>query len=98
MRSPWWDYTNNREEDLFIRDIIAEVAEQYRVTPAEILSLGRKGRITKARKLAMWRARHETNSSYLKLARIFQRDHSTVIYNVKCWEANLERKNYDRAR
>ena len=98
MRAPWWDYTNNREEDLFIRDIIAEVAEQYRVTPAEILSPGRKGKITRARKLAMWRARHETNSSYLKLARIFKRDHSTVIYNVKCWEANLEGKNYDRAR
>lgn len=98
MRAPWWDYTNNREEDLFIRDIIAEVAEQYRVTPAEILSLGRNGKITKARKLAMWRARHETNSSYLKLARIFKRDHSTVIYNVKCWEAKLEGRTYDRAR
>lgn len=98
MRAPWWDSSNNREEDLFIRDIIAEVADQYHVTPAEILSPGRRAALTKARKKAMWRARHETNSSYLKLARIFKRDHSTVIYNVKCWEAKLKGKNYDRAR
>lgn len=83
MRASWWDYTNNREADLWIRDIIAEVADQYRVTPADILSPKRMARIVKARRHAMWRARNETNSSYLKLARIFKRDHSTVIYNVR---------------
>jgi chromosomal replication initiator protein len=83
MRAAWWDSTNNREDDLWIRDIIAEVADQYGVTPAQILSPGRKAQVTKARRCAMWRARQETNSSYLKLARIFNRDHSTVIYNVR---------------
>lgn len=55
MRAPWWDYTNNREEDLFIRDIIAEVAEQYRVTPDDILEAaphGKSGERTQTRYVA----------------------------------------------
>ena len=98
MRCVWWDKTNNREEDLWIRDIIAETADKYRILPDDILGPRRTAKVANARKLAMWRARHETNSSYLKLARIFKRDHSTVIYNVKCWEAKLEGRTYDRAR
>ena len=88
MRAAWWDRSINREIGMWIRDIIAEVADQYKVTPAEILSHNRKAKLIRARRHAMWRARHETAASYLKLARIFKRDHSTVIYNVKCWEEN----------
>ena len=82
MRCVWWNKQNNTEEDLWIRDIIAETADKYRILPDHILGPRRSANVVKARREAMYRARTETNSSYLKLARIFKRDHSTVIYNV----------------
>ena len=85
MRFAWWDSTN--ESDVFVREIIAEVADEFNLFPSDIVGHRRLPRIVKARRKAMWRARHETNSSYLKLARIFKRDHSTVIYNVRLYES-----------
>lgn len=98
MRAPWWDTNNEREGDVFVREIIAEVADEYLIFPSDIVGYRRVSNIVQARQKAMWRARRETNSSYLKLARIFKRDHSTVIYSVKCWDAKLRGDKYDRAR
>ena len=96
MRSAWWDKDTEREGDVFVREIIAEVADEYLIFPSDIIAHKNRPKYTIARHKAMWRARHETHSSYLKLARIFKRDHSTVIYGVKCWEAKLNGKVYRR--
>lgn len=89
MRTAYWNKTNSREDEVRVKDIIAEVADEFKVTPENILSARRVMPIICARQKAMWRARHETNSSYLKLARIFRRDHTTVIHNVKCWQKRI---------
>jgi chromosomal replication initiation ATPase DnaA len=94
MRSAWWDKEN--DNDMFIRDIIAEVADEFLIFPSDIIAHKNKPKFVQARQKAMWRARHETSSSYLKLARIFKRDHSTVMYGVRCWEAKLNGKVYRR--
>ena len=96
MRYVWWDSKNNREEDLFIRDIIAEVADEFKVFPSDIIAHKKKPKYVSARHKAMWRARTETDASYLKLARIFKRDHTTVIHGVRCWEAKQDGKVYKR--
>ena len=96
MRSAWWDKQNNGEELLLIRDIIAEVADEFQLFPSDIVSHKRRSKIVKARQKAMWRARQETDASYLKLARIFKRDHTTVIHGVRCWEAIRDGKVYRR--
>ena len=96
MRSAWWDKNTEREGDVFIRDIIAEVADEFHLFPSDIVSHKRRSKIVKARHKAMWRARQETNASYLKLARIFKRDHSTIIHGVRCWEAIRDGKVYRR--
>ena len=96
MRAPWWDKQNNGEELLLIRDIIAEVADEFQLFPSDIVSHKRRSKIVKARHKAMWRARQETDASYLKLARIFKRDHTTVIHGVRCWEAIRDGKVYRR--
>ena len=98
MRSAWWDKNTEREGDVFIRDIIAEVADEFQLFPSDIVSHKRRSKIVKARQKAMWRARQETDASYLKLARIFKRDHTTVIHGVRCWKAKLDGKQYKRAK
>jgi chromosomal replication initiation ATPase DnaA len=96
MRSAWWDRDTEREGDVFVREIIAEVADEFLIFPSDIIARKSRPKFVQARQKAMWRARHETSSSYLKLARIFKRDHSTVIYGVRCWEAKLNGKVYRR--
>jgi chromosomal replication initiation ATPase DnaA len=96
MRSAWWDDLTEREQELFIRDIIAEVADEFEMSPSDILDRKRKPKYVSARYKAMWRARQETDASYLKLARIFKRDHTTVIHGVRCWEAIRDGKTYTR--
>ena len=96
MRSAWWDKVDDGEENMFIRDIIAEVADEFQLFPSDIVSHKRRSKIVKARHKAMWRARQETDASYLKLARIFKRDHTTVIHGVRCWEAIRDGKVYRR--
>jgi len=98
MRYAWWDKNTEKEGDLFIRDIIAEVADEFQLFPSDIVSHKRRSKIVKARHKAMWRARQETDASYLKLARIFKRDHTTVIHGVRCWEAIRDGKQYKRAK
>ena len=98
MRSAWWDDLTEREQELFIRDIIAEVADEFKVFPSDIIAHKKKPKYVSARHKAMWRARQETDASYLKLARIFKRDHTTVIHGVRCWEARLDGKLYKRTK
>ena len=96
MRYAWWDKNTEREGDVFIRDIIAEVADEFKVFPSDIIAHKKKPKYVNARHKAMWRARQETDASFLKLARIFKRDHTTVIHGVRCWEARLNGKIYRR--
>ena len=98
MRSAWWDKQNDGEELLLIRDIIAEVADEFQLFPSDIIAHKKKPKYVSARHKAMYRARQETDASYLKLARIFKRDHTTVIHGVRCWEARLDGKQYKRAK
>jgi chromosomal replication initiation ATPase DnaA len=98
MRSAWWDDLTEREQELFIRDIIAEAADEFKVFPSDIIAHKKKPKYVSARHKAMYRARQETDASYLKLARIFKRDHTTVIHGVRCWGARLDGKQYKRAK
>ena len=97
MRYAWWDRATEKEGDVFIREIIAEVADEFEMSPSDILDRKRKPKYVSARYKAMWRARQETDASYLKLARIFKRDHTTVIHGVRCWEAKQNGKIYRRS-
>jgi chromosomal replication initiator protein len=98
MRYAWWDRATEKEGDVFIRDIIAEVADEFQLFPSDIVSHKRRSKIVSARHKAMYRARQETDASYLKLARIFKRDHTTVIHGVRCWKAKLDGTQYKRTK
>jgi len=72
------------------REILQEIAETYNVTVADILSRARRKELVVARHHAMWRVRTSTTLSFPQMARIFQRDHTSVIYGVKAHELRCE--------
>jgi hypothetical protein len=65
-----------------------EVASAYGLTVMDLLS-PRRGVALKARQEAMWWARRQTGASYPALGRAFDRDHSTVLYNVRLVERQI---------
>jgi chromosomal replication initiation ATPase DnaA len=65
------------------RHIIAEVAAAHDVTPAEITGPRRFPHLVEARREAMTRVRNELGYSYPHIGRIFNRDHSSVIWSLR---------------
>ena len=60
------------------------VAEQMRVSPADIIGTKRSKQITLARQLAMYLCRDLLNLSYPELGNVFGgKDQSTAMYSVK---------------
>lgn len=64
--------------------IIKVVSEYCHVSPRQILGQGRTDRVVHARQIAMWlfRQRNSKQMSYPRLGELFDRDHTTAIYNV----------------
>lgn len=71
-----------------VMDCIAYVASQTGVTVEEITGKSRKARITEARQAAMYEARKHTGKFTTTIGRVFNRDHSTIIYGC---QAHAER-------
>ncbi|MFH1034348.1 MAG: chromosomal replication initiator protein DnaA [Pseudomonadota bacterium] len=72
-----------------IRDLVAKV---YGLTPAALASRSRRQTITRPRNLALFLCRRHTEVSFAELGRIFNRDHSTVMYGVDQVELALARE------
>jgi chromosomal replication initiation ATPase DnaA len=62
-------------------DIVAEVAREYGVRPDEILGPRRFRHVTEARHEAMRRCR-VTGRTSGQIARVFHRDHKTVLHGI----------------
>lgn len=62
--------------------IVKAVARQHRLSPEDLLGERRMGPIAAARREAMVLIRVYCGDSYERLGEFFDRDHSTVIYNM----------------
>lgn len=62
------------------RHIIAEVAQETGISVADILGPRRLAPVAAARRIAMQRVRDECKYSYPQIGKMFNRDHSTVIW------------------
>ncbi|HEV2517965.1 MAG TPA: helix-turn-helix domain-containing protein [Devosia sp.] len=77
------------------REIIDAVVAKHGVSRAELASASRRAPITAARREASWRIRHEVlvNGRQISLPEIARhlggRDHTTVLYNIRRYEAEL---------
>lgn len=65
------------------KQIIAEVAAAHDVTTAELLGPRRFKHLSEARREAMIRIREELGYSFPRIGRIFDRDHTSIIWNVR---------------
>ena len=62
-------------------DIINTIASYYKITPDEIFGQSRTAGIVRARQIAMYLCREQTNLSLPKIGQLFGgRDHTTVMY------------------
>ena len=62
---------------------IGSVARRYQLSFEDILGKRRHRYLVKARHHAMWLVRRNTSLSYTKMAKLFNKDHATVIYGVR---------------
>jgi chromosomal replication initiator protein len=58
------------------------VARAHGLEPNALTGKSRKQAITRPRNLALYLCRRHTDASYAELGRLFNRDHSTVMYGV----------------
>ncbi len=77
------------------RDIIDAVVKKHGVSRDELAGSSRRAPVTAARREASWRIRHEVlvNGRQISLPEIARhlggRDHTTVLYNIRRYEAEL---------
>lgn len=62
--------------------ILAAVASAHGLEPAALTGKSRKQANTRPRNLALYLCRRHTEATYAELGRLFNRDHSTVMYGV----------------
>jgi chromosomal replication initiator protein len=73
---------------ILIRDIIATVADEFGVTPADILGKSHKPEFTRPRFAAIYLARHTGKRSLPEIGRAFGgRDHTTILNALRRFEA-----------
>lgn len=63
--------------------IIAEVAAEHLLTSADLTGPSHKRMCVKPRHIAMTRIRNELGYSYPQIGKLFNRDHSSVIWAVR---------------
>jgi hypothetical protein len=71
------------------QQIVAEVADKYDYTPADIKGDGMERRLVAARYETFWRLRTETTMSSPMIGAKLNRDHSTVLYGVRKHQARI---------
>lgn len=72
-----------------LHQIIREVADKHGLTYAELMSHRRDRAIAWPRQEAMYRCAKETSASLPMIARIFNRDHTTIIHGVRAYSERM---------
>lgn len=72
--------------------VIAAIARQHDVTVAEIMSDRRDRHVVHARRAAMTAIYRQFPDSLPQIGRLFRRDHSTVMHNLRA-AGSLGRRN-----
>ena len=80
------------------KQILVEVAEQRRISVAELISEKAYKYLVDARWEAIRRMRDELGYSFPQIGRLLRRDHSTIIYAYSAERRAKKRANYYRKR
>jgi len=68
------------------KSVIALVAAKHGITTADLMSVTRKKNIVEARQEAMYRIKVSTGYSVLEIARLFSKDHTTILHAISKYE------------
>lgn len=76
-----------------LRKILFEVCRELEVHPNDVVGPSRSPVYVQAREEFIWRARLETEASYKRIAKVINKDHSTVVYHFHYRKARLAGAN-----
>jgi chromosomal replication initiator protein len=80
-----------RQRDTITIDIIKKlVCKYFDITNTEIVSRSRKQNLVRPRQIAMYLARHHTDSPLQTIGRSFNRYHATVLHAVNSIEKGMK--------
>lgn len=79
-----------------MRQLAQQVADEHGLTLDDLTGPSRTDTIVRARQEAMAVIRANTRFSFPQIGRFFNRDHTTVIYSVRAYEARQDRVRFDR--
>ena len=72
-----------------IKQIILEEAKAAGVSYETLIEYNNTLRVIAVRRKAMYRAHKETDKTYTQIARVFKRDHSTIISGIRYEERRI---------
>jgi len=65
-----------------MKNIIYETAQEFNVDPSMLSKQSKKREIVKARREAIVRCRIRTEATLMEIGKMFNRNHSTIIYSL----------------
>jgi chromosomal replication initiator protein len=83
-----------KEKNNYVDNIIKEICKFYYLSVDEVIGKSRKREIVKARFIAIYIIRMETDFKLSAIGRIFNRDHSTILHSIRIITNTLKLK-YD---
>jgi chromosomal replication initiation ATPase DnaA len=72
-----------------IKQIILEEAKAAGLSYETLIDYNNTLRVIAVRRKAMYRAHKETNKTYTQIARVFKRDHTTIISGIRYEERRI---------
>ena len=72
-----------------IKQLILEEAKAAGVSYETLIDYNNTLRVIAVRRKAMYRAHKETNKTYTQIARVFKRDHTTIISGIRYEERRI---------
>lgn len=75
---------------LLAKQIVVEEAQRAFLKPAVLLSTSRWRDAARARQAAIWRMRDELGMSSAAIARLMNRDHTTILYSIRKEQARRD--------
>ncbi len=87
---------DENDEPVTIDEVLNEVSRSYGVSKEDILSKRKTGEIVFARQVSMYIIREISQLPYKTIGKMFNKDHSTVIYTIDKIEKKLNQNSHQK--
>lgn len=72
-----------------LMSVVDQVADRHGITREQLMSRSHCRRYARPRQEAYWILRRETGLSFPVIGRLFERDHTTILFGYRAYEARL---------